>query len=103
MKTISTNWLKKHHACKDQIELFIKTFGNKSVPITRENLKKAATAKLFLDWLVCDCPSQILSETQADLYEKKTRYAYLHKDLSIKHDYQYYHRCADVLADLLGL
>jgi hypothetical protein len=52
-RTVSVKWLRHRKACGSQVELFQETFGE-SAPITRENLIRAAEAKLNLGWLAWD-------------------------------------------------
>ena len=49
-KAITVRWLKARGACKDQLELFGRVFGQ-SAELTRTNAIRAAEAGLDLDWL----------------------------------------------------
>lgn len=66
MKTIDVTFLKRKHACKEQIALFRRTFGE-SVKITRANCLKAAEVELDFDWAAI----KLLSSKALKTYSKE--------------------------------
>ena len=50
MKSVTATWLRKKSACPEQVAIFVAEWG-KEAPITREDLERAATLKLDLEWL----------------------------------------------------
>lgn len=59
---ISHKMLKARNACVSHLDLFVKTFGRGSVPVTLRNVRKALAEGMDLRWLLSFLP--------ADSYEK---------------------------------
>jgi hypothetical protein len=60
-KTISVQWLKSQEACKEDVELFERTFGERA-RITKRGLVAAAAAGLDLLWLAGHLGKDALAE-----------------------------------------
>ena len=65
MRTITVEYLREQHACREQVELFKQTFGTE-VEITRDNLIKASLARLRIPWLA----NLLLPEQQMQIYKR---------------------------------
>ena len=64
--TVTLQWLKKHGACTDQVELFAKTFGDSSVAITPESIERASNVGLDINWVA----TRILTPPALKAYEE---------------------------------
>ena len=53
VRTITIEWLKSRNACKDQVAIVKREWGD-TIPLTRENLRRAVELQLDLDWLVAN-------------------------------------------------
>jgi cell division septum initiation protein DivIVA len=50
-KRITVAFLRKHKACKHQVDLFASVFPDEGADISRENILTASTSNLNIDWL----------------------------------------------------
>jgi hypothetical protein len=51
LRTITVRWLRERDACKDQVAIVKKEWGTGEIPLSRENLLRAAALGLDLGWL----------------------------------------------------
>ena len=87
MKTITTSMLLTHHACLDQVDLFVATFGE-SMAITKTNWTKAQKVGLNVLWASCLLPASAWAE-----YDK------VRAKVRASASAEYYKVCASALAE----
>jgi hypothetical protein len=51
MRTITVEWLREHHACEERVAVVEQEWGAGEIPLTRDNLLRAAKLMLDLEWL----------------------------------------------------
>ena len=73
-------WLKKQHACSDDVSKFVAAFGRGWVPVTAVNIEKAMRAGIDISWLLFQMKERIVlakSDRRGDrFYHRMAIYAH---------------------------